>query len=336
MGVGKQSRTVDGGQGRRLETLVHSLREGFVLCRMVRDRSGRVIDYVIADANDAYLKSLGGRSVIGKSLLQIRPEISQDWFQVCAAILASGKPKRLEYWDPHVRRWFDANMTPVSEDELVMLYVDITHRKTAEAQAKERLNELNHRVKNNLTLVAGMLALQARSASPETRLALEQAAARVHTISEVHNLLHKASSIDSVSLDQYLQDLCRKLERSLAGDGVSIHLEADRLDVSIEQAVELGVIVNELLTNAIKYAYPRGAKGEIKVTSHAGEGRLELAVRDSGPGIPANSSGGLGMKLVRSIVRQNGGEVSIRSRDGAEVRIRIPLHAAGPSQPRLV
>ena len=202
------------GHGRELQSLVNSLREGFVLCRMIRDAEGRVVDYVIADANDAYLKGLGGRSAIGKRLLELRPEITQGWFDVCGAIMAAGKPKRLEYWDHHVQRWFDTNVTPVSADEMVMLYVDVTRRKTAADRAQERLKELNHRVKNNLNLVAGMLALQARNASPEARAALDQAAARVHTISEVHNLLHRASSTDSVCLNEYLHDLCRKIGRA--------------------------------------------------------------------------------------------------------------------------
>lgn len=323
-------------RGGQLDKLVNSLREGFVLCRMIRDAEGRVVDYVIADANDAYLKGLGGRSAIGKSLHSLRPEISQDWFNVCGEILAAGKPKRLEYWDRHIGRWYDANMTPVSADEMIMLYVDVTNRKTAADRAQERLKELNHRVKNNLNLVAGMLALQARNASPEAKLALDQAAARVHTISEVHNLLHRAASTDSVSFNQYLHDLCRKVERSLAGEGVSIVLEADAVNVSIEQAVELGVVVNELLTNALKYAYPRTEKGEVRVTSRVDGDSLELTIRDFGPGIGANTEGGLGMKLVRSIVRQNGGEVSIRSIDGALVQIRLPLRQAGGGQDRLL
>lgn len=323
--MGARNGLSEPGRGRQLESLIEALREGFVLCRMIRDAEGRVIDYIVADGNAAYLRSLGGRSAIGQRLLKLRPELSQQWFDTCGAILEAGKAKRLEYWDPTLNRWFDTHMTPVGKDELIMLYVDVTHRKTAETQAQERLRELNHRVKNNLNLVAATLSLQARGASAETRAALNQAVARVHTISEVHNLLHKTSATDTVSLDAYLGDLCRKLQRSLTADRVAIVLEADRIQVTIEHAVELGVVVNELVTNAVKYAYPESDSGVVEVSAHLAGRMLKLSIRDFGPGVNAGKGEGLGMKLVRSIIRQNGGEMTVKSDGGALVCIRLPL-----------
>ena len=318
-----------------MDTLIDSLREGFVLCRMVRDRHGRVIDYVIADANQAFLRGLGAPSAVGQRILQIRPDTSPAWFDTCSAILDGGKPKRVEYWDPVLQRWFDAAITPVASDELIMLYVDVTRRKREETQAQERAQELNHRVKNNLNLVAAMLTLQARGASAETKLALDQAVARVYTISQVHDLLHRAGSVETVNLDHYLQDLCRKVQRSLAPEGITVALQADAIQVSVEQAVELGVIINELLTNAIKYAYPAGKTGEVRVTSHIVDGRLELTIGDDGGGAPGNHAAGLGMKLVHSIVRQIGGECAIQTSEGTHIRVRLPLQNAESDQQRL-
>jgi two-component sensor histidine kinase len=326
------SRRAERRHGHGLDALVDSLREGFVLCRMIRDAQGQVIDYVIADGNIAYLRGLGGKSAIGKRLKELRPDISPNWYRTCGEIIASGKPRRMEYWDPASQRWYDCNMTPLPGDELIMLYVDVTRRKTEVAREQERFKELNHRVKNNLNLVAAMLALQAKGANPDTRLALDQAAARVHTISEVHNLLHRAGSLDSISFDQYLRDLCEKLERSLAPAGVKITVEADCVPVTIEQAVELGVVVNELLTNALKYAYPQGTSGDVLVTSRPNGDTLVINIRDFGAGLPANHNGGLGMKLVRSLVQQNGGVVSIHPGVGAHIEVRVPLLTGPPDQ----
>lgn len=319
-----------------MDTLVDCMREGFALCRMVRDDEGGITECVIVDANEAFLRGLGGASAVGQGLLKLRPELSQHWFDTCCQIVESGKPGRFEYWEPKLNRWFDAAITPVPPNEMVMLFVDVTDRKLAETRAVERGQELNHRVKNNLNLVAAMLTLQARGASAETRHALDQAAARVHTISQVHDLLHRAGSTDSISLDQYLRDLCQKVQRSMAPEGVTIVLDADHVQVSIEHAVELGVILNELLTNAIKYAYPSGEGGEVRVNSHMVGDELELTIRDDGKGVFDSQKIGLGMKLVRSIVRQNGGDCSVQFSQGTHVRVSLPLRGGDDEQQRLI
>jgi len=334
MNVQRHVRLTGGAHG--LGALVDCMREGFALCRLVHDADGRARDCIVVDANEAFLQGLGGPSAIGQRLLEIRPELPQDWFDTCAAIIDSGKPGRFEYWEPHLNRWFDAAVTPMPPNEMIMLFIDVTDRKMAETRAIERSQELNHRVKNNLNLVAAMLTLQARGATAEIRHALDQAAARVHTISQVHDLLHRAGSTDSIALDQYLHDLCRKVQRSMAPEGVTIVLAADNIQVSIEHAVELGVILNELLTNAIKYAYPGGQGGEVRVNSHRVGDQLELTIRDDGKGVADSHQVGLGMKLVRSIVRQNGGECLVQFSQGTHVRIRLPLHSGEAEQQRLI
>jgi len=334
MSVHRHVRLTGGAHG--LDTLVDYMREGFALCRMVRDETGRVVDCIIVDANEAFMRGLGGAPSLGQRLLKLRPELTQDWFDTCSAIVSSGLPGRFEYWEPTLNRWFDAAITPVPPDEMIMLYVDVTDRKLAETRALERNQELNHRVKNNLNLVAAMLTLQARGATAETRHALDQAAARVHTISQVHDLLHRAAATDSISLDQYLRDLCNKVQRSMTPEGVTIVLDADDIQVSIEHAVELGVILNELLTNAIKYAYPGGEGGEVRVNSHRVGNQLELTISDDGKGVTDSHQVGLGMKLVRSIVRQNGGECAVQFSQGTHVRICLPLHGGEAEQQRLI
>lgn len=170
--------------------------------------------------------------------------------------------------------------------------------------------EISHRVKNSLSVVAGLLDMQARlSESDDVKLALQEAGQRVHTIAAVHDRLWRRSEVRSVSLREFIGELCLQFESAAAG--CAITHEAPDFTVSTDQAVTLGLLANELVTNAVKYAYD-GSSGPVgvSITTHP-DGRLRLTVSDGGKGMPegfdAASGRSLGIKLIRSLGRQLGG-----------------------------
>jgi two-component system, sensor histidine kinase PdtaS len=188
--------------------------------------------------------------------------------------------------------------------------------------------EMSHRVKNSLTSVVGLLRVQARSAqSPDVMNALEDASLRVSTIAEVHDHLWRGSHVGFVELSDFMTELCKKLKGNAHGH--TLHCHADPMLLSADHAIPLGLLINELVTNAIKYAYPAGG-GEIKVSAREIAGHLQVQVSDEGIGLPDGfdldkPSASLGFKVIAGMVRQLLGHLTFSSNAPKGTRFILDL-----------
>ena len=181
----------------------------------------------------------------------------------------------------------------------------------AMAHQKVLTREISHRVKNSLAMVAGLLSMQMQSASePSLRRALSDARARVMTIARVHDRLWRADEVKVISLASFMTELCEQL-RASAAPGQTISDEFAPVRIATDQAVPLALLANELITNALKYAYPDGV-GDVQITiKPIGPEQLRLTVSDNGQGLPpdfdAGDSDSLGMRLITGLGQQIGG-----------------------------
>ena len=156
-------------------------------------------------------------------------------------------------------------------------------RQNADALLREALNhqamltrEMSHRVKNSLSLAVGLLRIQARSTqSEEVKTALDDAASRVGMVGQVHDQLWRSTQIGFVELADFIGELCKKMNGTAQGHTVLCH--AATMTLSADQAIPLGLLINELVTNAVKHAYPNGP-GEIHVSAHEVGGRLQRSL----------------------------------------------------------
>jgi len=197
------------------------------------------------------------------------------------------------------------------------------------ALAAERellLREVNHRVGNSLQIIASLLHLQANSAGQEeVKAALTNAMGRVAAVAQVHRRLYTSHDLNSVLLNQYLQALLEDLRRSAEGNRMSrLTLKAEPIEIDPDRAVAIGIIVNELVMNAVKYAYPNGA-GPIHVVLSARDDDLELSIADDGVGLNAKSdprSTGMGQRIVNAMATKLEADVE---RDAAHTGTRIVL-----------
>lgn len=196
--------------------------------------------------------------------------------------------------------------------------------------------EIDHRVKNSLATISGLLAMQERAtAAPEAQAALAQAAARVMTIARIHERLYRSTDVGSVEFDSYLEALCGDLAASLGRrEDTRFTVDADRATLPADRAVPLGLIAAELVTNAVKHARHARGRSSIQVTFERRDGRLRFAVADDGPGLPAGfdpaASSGLGMRVVLSLARQLGGTFeAANTNGGARLVVDVPC-AEGP------
>ena len=190
--------------------------------------------------------------------------------------------------------------------------------------------EMSHRVKNSLTSVVGLLRVQARSAqSDDVKNALEDASARVATIAQVHDHLWRGSQIGFVDLEDFMSELCKKLKGST--EGLTLHCHADAMRLSADHAIPLGLLINELVTNAVKYAYPEG-KGAVEVSAREIDGNLHVEVSDQGVGLPdgfdiEQPRKSLGFKVINGLVRQLQGHITVvtNPRKGTRFLMDLPV-----------
>jgi two-component sensor histidine kinase len=194
------------------------------------------------------------------------------------------------------------------------------------AEREVLLREVNHRVGNSLQIIASLLHLQANSsAQDDVKVALTNAMGRVAAVAQVHRRLYTSHDLKSVLLNQYLDALLEDLRRSAEGNRMSrLTLKAEPVEIDPDRAVAIGIIVNELVMNAVKYAYPDCA-GPIHVDLQAQGDDIELSIADDGVGLNAKTdprSTGMGQRIVTAMAAKL--EASVE-RDPAHAGTRIVL-----------
>lgn len=173
--------------------------------------------------------------------------------------------------------------------------------------------------------MASVLSLQARAKeNPETRSALEKAVARVQAIASAHEHFHQLKHNGRVEMRPYLEKLCTHLGDSLRDvRPIAVRIKADEVHLRTEQAVPLGLIANELVTNALKHAFPDGRSGTIRVTLK-GASSFALIVEDNGVGCPLHKEERLGSRLTRLLAEQLGAKLAWEDASpGCRVRIEF-------------
>ncbi|MDD1659852.1 MAG: sensor histidine kinase, partial [Methanomicrobiales archaeon] len=195
------------------------------------------------------------------------------------------------------------------------------------------LQEIHHRVKNNMQVISAFLSLQARKIKdPAVQQMFTDSEHRIRTMALIHENLYQSKSFGRIRMQEYLGRLTDFLLRSYADMAarVTLTLEATDVCMDIDTAIPCGLIVNELVSNALKYAFPEGRKGTIRISlSKTAEGGYDMVFSDDGIGLPESvdfgSTDTLGLSLVHGLVTtQLGGSIEIQREGGTSYRIGIP------------
>jgi two-component sensor histidine kinase len=197
-------------------------------------------------------------------------------------------------------------------------------------QAQNRevlLREMQHRVKNNFQIVLASIAIQKRRyPAGDTQRALDHIASRINAISLAHDQLAPGEKGQIVKLSDYLRALCQAIKQQ--AEGIDLEVQADELELSIDRAVPLGLILNEIVTNSIKHAFGSDGGGRISVrlVAGVGYGEARLSVADNGRGIKEPNPAGSGLRLIAALARQIGGTVDQdSSTKGTTTWLTFPL-----------
>jgi PAS domain S-box-containing protein len=221
--------------------------------------------------------------------------------------------------------------------QILLAIEDVTERVRLErehAAAHERIGmlvqELTHRVKNSLQLIASIVRIEARSvSSAQGKAALERVSHRITALGQFYSKLTEADTFEAVDAATYLDELCRNLIASVYQDGdafIMLKTDIESELLPADRAISIGLIVNELVTNAVKYGFPGEEKGTIMVTLKRLPGELRLTVADDGQGLdPRRADSGVGGRLVDAFAEKLGGQVERKSdSQGTTVRLILP------------
>lgn len=201
----------------------------------------------------------------------------------------------------------------------------------ARERAEVLLGEVNHRVANSLAMVAALVGLQANAIdNQEAKHALAETQVRIQAIAGVHRHLYNSADVRSIQIAEYLHGLVSELQTTISADGADSRLlvQADSIAIPTEKAASVGVVVTELVTNALKYAYEAGRPGEIRVIALRGDGTTILRVEDDGVGYDGSGppqGTGLGSRIVKAMAHSLSGMVSYEARQrGTTVTVTFP------------
>ena len=203
------------------------------------------------------------------------------------------------------------------------------HRRVLERESL--LREIHHRVKNNLQLISSLLSLQARLLDGDARCLIEDGQTRVHAIALAHEKLCETEDMTEVDLMAYSGDIVRTVRRAI-GDAsrVELELRGERLSIGVDQAIPCGLIINELVTNTFKHAFPDGRAGRLSIeVTPLDDRRVRLVVADDGAGLPPDidlrQPRSLGLDLVATLARQLGASLEILRMGGTTFVLTFPL-----------
>jgi len=229
----------------------------------------------------------------------------------------------------------DATGNPLA---IVTVCEDITERKEAESRLKASvaekdvlLKEIHHRVKNNLQIISSLLNLQLKKmVDATTRSELNATRDRIRSMALIHAKLYQSENLAQVDFAEYVEEFAGQLARlyDVRPEKVRLLLDVESVYLDVDVAIPCGMIINELLTNALKYAFPGERRGEVAVRLRVEDRKLLLCVEDDGVGMPAQidveTTGTLGLQLVRALTQQLGGELRVERNGGTRVSLQVP------------
>lgn len=296
-------------------------------------------EHLIMDLNPAALHLLQRqkRELLGRPIMEFWP----DWSDGLLAVNDHVGTAVEWTWGESEQRTFDVQLSPLFDGRnrlvsRIIVLRDIAERKKMEAQLKASLNEkevllqeVHHRVKNNLQIISSLLNLQAVQAQDDQVVeALQEGQNRVRSMALIHETLYRSGDLSRVDFGKYVRRLAEQLYQTyrMLPDQVTMSVETDEIFLTMETAVPCGLILNELISNALKHAFVDGRLGQIAIRlQNTNDNGYHLTVNDNGIGLPTHinlhNTDTLGLQLVNTLVYQLQGSLAITNEQGTSISV---------------
>lgn len=310
-----------------------------ILYRVVLHDDGRIeFPYISADTQALTERGANERRLPGAHWLdRIHPDDQAEFFTVLRNSAAELIPFDLEQrvssvpgqqiWVRNITRPHRQEDGSVVWDGMIL---DITAQKRVEqelqASIREKdalLQEVHHRVKNNLQVISSLLDLQSLAITDvNAQLAFSDSQRRVHAMALVHEQLYQGNTMAQIDFANYVRTLTEYLQQSYlsASNTVTITIDIEDIELDANTAIPCGLIINELVSNALKHAFPNNQPGEVRISCRAAVNQVTLSVSDSGIGLPSEAelskTGALGLKLVATLARQLRATITLERHNG--------------------
>ncbi|MFA6508621.1 MAG: histidine kinase dimerization/phosphoacceptor domain -containing protein [Treponemataceae bacterium] len=350
--------------------LFQEMMEAFALHEVVAEDDGKAVDYRFIEVNREFerLTGMSRGQLVGRTLLEAFPDIEPSWVRRYGELARTGLPVRFEAYSKLLRKHLELSAFRVEERKLAVLFFDITDRRMASEALKESesrsrrlietlsrseatlaalvdekdalLREVHHRVKNNLQVIVSLMNIERSRLIDDghSDLALARMQDRVLSMAEVHDALYRSAAFAAADLSVALHSMADRLADTYdaAARGIAINIHSGEMLLPLDFAVPCCLALNELLTNALKHAFPTDWTGprsidlNIDVTEN---GRVAVSINDSGIGISLDHDGlevhsdaGMGgLQLVRLLAEQIDGELSMTVENGTTARLLFAL-----------
>jgi PAS domain S-box-containing protein len=329
----------------RFRTSIENMLDCFGIYTAIRDESGEIVDFLIEYVNAAACQNnrLTKQEQIGKRLCELLPAYRETGlFDEYCEVVETDQPlvkESLLYEDfdkdQQLSRAFDIRVVKFG-DGFAAAWRDVTERKQAEDQIKASLleketllQEIHHRVKNNLQVISSLLRLQSRQIRDQQALELfKDSQNRVQAMALIHEKLYQSSNLAFIDFQEYITSLVGNLCRSydIYRQAITFKVNVNQVSLAIDTAIPCGLIINELVANSLKYAFPDNRGGEISISLESmHSGQFILTISDNGVGLPENldfrNTSSLGLQLVCRLSKQLEGSIELNRNQGTEFKI---------------
>lgn len=264
------------------------------------------------------------------------------YFRRILSRVKKGESRQMEvsFHSKGTERWMELFINPIFDTEgnvteISLVAHDITEKKKSEKEIYESLKEkevllkeIHHRVKNNLQVISSILNLQSSFVKDKHTLEiLDESRNRIRSMAMIHENLYRTTNFSSIDFKAYMENLSQNLISSyhVQLSRVNLKTEMDQVELVLDQAIPCGLLVNELITNSLKYAFIGRDEGEVYIGLKEVDGKVELRIEDNGVGLPGDydimKSDTLGLQLVSTLTEQLDGQISVVSREGTKYLI---------------
>jgi PAS domain S-box-containing protein len=307
------------------------------------NKDGYFVDFRISQTNglDPVLPHLKTPVFVGNHVKDVikDSEIAQKFLEIVEKVLRTNELETFTFEllqdDTGRPLYYENRFSKMTDNEVIVLARNVTETIEYEymlvESVKEKeilLKEVHHRVKNNLQVINSILNLQSSYVDdPKTLEIINESQNRIRSMSFIHESLYQTKDFSAINFADYITNLVQNLVHSyqLYQDKIDLKLNIESVKLALDQAIPCGLILNELVSNALKYAYPQDQKGQIVIEVFEKNGRLSIGVEDFGIGLPEDfkieNSESLGLSLVHTLVDQLDGELILKRLGGTKFLI---------------